>query len=67
MLTNYRAECGHCNLRSSPMATLEHVERALIQHFTECHPERLAALRATIEAGKLTVVRREPTWERMPA
>jgi hypothetical protein len=30
MLTNYRAECGWCDKRSSPMATLEHVERALI-------------------------------------
>lgn len=38
--------------------------RALIQHFTERHPERLASLRATIQAGKLTVVRREPTWSR---
>ncbi len=67
MIESYRAECGHCNLWSSPMATVEQVEGELVCHFGERHPERLGALRAMIAAGDLPVVRREPTWEPMPA
>jgi hypothetical protein len=66
MIELFRIECGHCALKSSPFANLELLERALVEHFAECHPKYLARLRTTLEAGRLPVIRRQPTWTAMP-
>ncbi len=44
MIHVYRAECGWCSMRSGNVSTVEQVERLLVEHFQEQHPDRLAAL-----------------------